>query len=193
MEKTILVTRKINCSELSMEQFVELMGNDLKIAYEEYVRIFKPIDEARYNLNVERNKIAVELKAREYATKKWKTDKKRDAYVAKEVAKIKVEPFKFYPVSFFDFEVEPWKNGISECCILHPFETVERLKQCFEYIKDNEYFKSAKGWQLIDVRNFRPEIKLILDEEMENKYHNAERKLSESIFEFYKNTNYCGD
>jgi hypothetical protein len=34
---------------------------------------------------------------------------------------------------------------------------------------------------------------LILDEEMETKYKNDERGLSEAIARFYADSNYCGD
>lgn len=194
MDTAILITREnIVCSELTKEQFVNMMSEDLTNALHEDVRIFKPIAEAQFYHNQEQHLEYVEKRAREFAAKRWKTDKRRDQYVLDVLSKEKRNVFEFRPVSYFDFDVEPWKNGISGCCILHPCETVENLERCFEYIKDNVYFKAAKGWQLIDHRSFRPEIKLILDEEMETKYKNDERGLSEAIARFYADSNYWGD
>ena len=193
MKTAVLITRTVDCSKLTKEQFVNMMSEDLTNALHEDVRIFKPIAEAQFYHNQEQHLEYVEKRAREFAAKKWKTDKRRDQYVLDVLSKEKRNVFEFRPVSFFDFDVEPGKNGISGYCVLHPCETKEKLEQCFEYIKDNEYFKAAKGWQLVDKRNSRPEIQLILDEEMEAKYHNAEKGLSEAISNFYKNTNYWGD
>lgn len=194
MKEAVLITREnIVCSELTKEQFVNMMSEDLTNALHEDIRIFKPIAEEYHKQYIERNKEWVIKHATEFAERKWKTEKKRKAYIESEIEKIVNKPLHFSPVSYFYFDVEPWKNGISVCCILHPCETVENLERCFEYIKDNVYFKAAKGWQLIDHRGFRPEIKLILDEEMESKYKNDERGLSEAISRFYSGSNYWGD
>ena len=194
MDTAILITREnIICSELTKEQFVNMMSEDLTNALHEDVRIFKPIAEEYHKQCIERDRERVIKRATEFAERKWKTEKKRKAYIESEIEKLTDKPLYFSPVSYFDFDAEPWKNGISGCCILHPCETVEHLERCFEYIKDNVYFKAAKGWQLIDHRNSRPEIKLILDEEMETKYKNDERGLSEAIARFYEGSNYWGD
>lgn len=193
MKTAILISREIKCSELTKEQFVDLMGQDLTNALHEDIKIFRPELEAQFYHNQEQHLEYVEKRAREFAAKKWKTDKKRDKYVMDVLAKEPRKRYEFNAVTFFDFDVEPWKNGISGSCILHPCETIENLERCFEYIKDNVYFKAAKGWQLIDHRNSRPEIKLILDEEMETKYKNDERGLSDAIARFYANSNYWGD
>lgn len=199
MKTAILISREIKCSELTKEQFVDMMGQDLTNALHEDIRIFKPIEEERYNERKRNDFETTEKRAKEYAVKRYKSVKWQEKYIKREMDDLaksyetKWKQFSFYPVSYFDFDVEPWSNGISGYCILHPCETKEHLEQCFEYIKDNEYFKAAKGWQLIDHRNSRPEIKLILDEEMETKYKNAERGLSEAISRFYAGSNYWGD
>lgn len=199
MKEALLVTREVNCSTLTKEQFVTMMGEDLTNALNEDIKIFRPIEEALYNERKRSDFERTEKRAKEYATKRYKSVKWAENYIKREMENLaksyesKWKQFSFYPVSYFDFDVEPWSNGISGYCILHPCETKERLEQCFEYIKDNEYFKAAKGWQLIDHRSSRPEIKLILDEEMETKYKNAERSLGEAIANFYAGSNYWGD
>jgi len=65
--------------------------------------------------------------------------------------------------------------------------------KCFNTIKDNKYFKVAKGWILEDHHHSRPQIKLILDESMEAEFKNDEENLGNAIAEFYKGTNYWGD
>ena len=199
MKTAILISREIKCSEITKEQFVNMMGEDLTNALHEDIRIFKPIEEERYNERKSNEFETAKNRIKEYAAKHYKSLKWQEKYINREMENLaksfetKWKQFSFYPVSYFDFDIEPWKNGISGYCILHPCETKENLERCFEYIKDNVYFKAAKGWQLIDHRSFRPEIKLILDEEMETKYKNDERGLSEAIARFYEGSNYWGD
>lgn len=104
-------------------------------------------------------------------------------------------------ISFFDLDVEPYKNGISYSCILGTDADEEKARSCFKEIKDKKYFLLAKGWefryQTREDNNykscFRPEIKLIFDPEVEQQYKDDEKKLADDIARFYADCRYCGD
>jgi hypothetical protein len=110
------------------------------------------------------------------------------------------KPFSYrteYPITFFDFECEPWKNGISNCCVISKTELDEKLPKTFEFLKDNKYFNGAIGWRLgfdgEEWCHFRPQIELILPVELEIQFKNEQKKLTDDINRFYTDCRYCGD
>lgn len=194
MKTAVLITREnIKCSELTKEQFVTMMMEDLKNSVIKSEEIFRPELEAQFYHNQEQHREYVEKRAREYACKKWKTDKKRDQYVLDVLSKEKTNVFEFRPVSYFDFKLNPSDNYISDSCILRVNTTEDKLERCFDMIKDNKYFLSAIGWELIEERSFRSQIKLIMPEEMNEMYRKEEEGLAKAIASFYANSNYWGD
>ena len=194
MKTAVLITREnIKCSELTKEQFVTMMMEDLKNSVIKSEEIFRPELEAQFYHNQEQHREYVEKRAREYACKKWKTDKKRDQYVLEVLSKEKTNVFEFRPVSYFDFKLNPHENYISGSCVLDVDTTPEKLGRCFDAIKDNKYFLSAIGWELIEERNFRPQIKLIMSDEMNEMYRKEEEGLANAIAKFYAGSNYWGD
>jgi hypothetical protein len=143
-------------------------------------------------------------RATNFAEKKWKTEKKRTAYIESEVAKARKE-YKmsdfYYDLSFFDFDVNPGEMGISgDCCISYKELTPAKLGRCFEAVKDNKYFKKAMGWKFTyEASNnshqvcFRPHIELIVDAETEAQMKKDADDLTESVRNFYKGCTYWGD
>lgn len=193
MKEAVLVTRTVECSNLTKEQFVEMMMEDLRNSVIKSEEVFKPFEEAIHNTNMTDIRKYVENRARNFASNKWKTEKRREKYVADELAKVNSHPFIFHPVSFFDFNVEPGSNGISDNCILNVNSTEEHLGRCFEAIRNNRYFLAATGWELVENRSFRSKIKLILSPEIEAAYRGETEALNKAMDEFYKNTNFYGD
>ena len=199
-----LVSRNINCSTITEEEFVKRMFSDILEAEEKYNDLYIPEWESRKVKNFE-DKIAwVKKKATAFAKKKWKTEKKRIDYIESEINKAHKE-YKFdtfyYGLSFFDFNVEPGQMGISGNCIISIKElTFDKLKKCFAEIKDNRYFKKATGWELTyeTLDNsyqvcFRPQIKLIVDEETVAQMKKDEDDLTVSVNQFYKGCTHWGD
>ena len=194
MKTAVLNTREnIKCSVLTKEQFVTMMMEDLKNSVIKSEEIFRPELEAQFYHNQEQHREYVEQRAREYACKKWKTDKRRDQYVLEVLSKEKTNEFEFRPVSYFDFKLNPSENYISDSCVLRVNTTEDKLERCYDMIKDNKYFLSATGWELIEERCSRPQIKLILPDEMAEMYRNEQSKLCKEIMDFYATCNYCGD
>lgn len=194
MRTAVLITREnIKCSELTKEQFVSMMMEDLKNAPIKSEEIFRPELEAQFYHTQEQYLEYIEKRAREYAVKTWKTDKRRDKYVIDEIAKVNKNQFIFRPVSYFDFKLEPFSNSISDNCILRVNTTEEKLGRCFDEICNNKYFLAATGWELIETRNSRSQVKLIMPEEMNEMYRKEEENLYNAISNFYAGSNYWGD
>ena len=200
----ILTSRNINCSTITAEEFIRAMFSDFLEAEEKYNDLYIPEWEASKVRNFFSRMEWTRKRATNFAEKKWKTEKKRTAYIESEVAKARKE-YKmsdfYYDLSFFDFDVEPWKNGISgDCSISYKELTPAKLSRCFEAVKDNKYFKKASGWQLTYEASdnsyrtcFRPHIKLIVDAETEAQMKKDAEDLAESVRKFYEGCNYWGD
>lgn len=189
-----LITRTINCSTLSKEEFVKLMAEDLSNAVIEYDNYWKPIYEEKSKKRAEESKAYFLKRATDFANKKWKTEKKRQAYIESEMSKFVAPKMWYSELSYFDFDVEPWTNSLSGNCCLHcdKVNTIQ-LERCYDTIKDNKYFKQALGWILEDHHNSRPQIKLILPIEVQEEFDNDGKKLAEDIARFYEGCTYFGD
>ena len=199
-----LTSRNIDCSKITVDEFISMMNSDLLEAQEKYNDLYIPEWEARKIKNFEDRIIWVRKNAIKFAEKKWKTEKRRNIYVESEVDKARkkytMDAF-YYDLSFFDFKVNPGDMGISDNCILsYKGLTSEKLHRCFEKIKDNKYFKKAKGWKLTYecsensyCVSFRPQIKLIVDSETEAQMKHDEEVLTNAVNEFYKGCQYWGD
>lgn len=199
-----LTSRNIDCSNITVDEFISMMNSDLLEAQEKYNELYIPEWEAYKLRRFNESLIAIHNRAIKFAEKKWKTEKKRNAYIKREVNKARKE-YKFdsfyYDLSFFDFKVNPGDMGISDNCILSYRDlTPNKLRRCFENIKDNKYFKKAKGWTLTYEcsensyrTSFRPQIKLIVDSETEAQMKHDEEVLTNAVNEFYKGCQYWGD
>lgn len=198
MEKVNLLTRNINCSTLNENQFVQMMFSDMLEAQENFQDMYSKtfvinrikIYKSRYN--------AIVNNARKFAEKKWKTEKRRNQYITESINKSKDDIMKinYYSdsLSFFDFDVFPGHMGISYDCILDYKDlTFDKLHRCFNYIKDSDYFKHAKGWRLVYYPGSRSQIELILDDDYQKKADDAEKALTRAVEKFYEGTNYWGD
>ena len=195
MNTNILVTRFTKCSDLTPETFAKYMMEDMVEAKKQYDNIWYDVEYDRFNKNQESQKLSMIKTATSYADKHYETEKKRNEYVQKYLKKnFKYYDFNYRSISYFDFDVEPWKNGISGNCILSYDNLTENaMIRCFNEIKDNKYFKAAKGWVLEDNHNSRPQIKLILNDELTKQFEEDEESLCRAIDNFYRGCTYFGD
>lgn len=196
MENTVLCTRtyKFNCGKLTAYRFIDDMMMDLISAKSRYDAINYPIQEQRHQDRIKSLEQSTYNHAVKYAEKRWKTERRRKQYVEEEMKKLKTSAFKYRSITFFDFDVEPWSNGISNDCILS-YDKLDKdaLLRCFNRIRDNKYFKNAIGWKLVDHQYSRPQIELILPEDLRKEFDNDSKTLGEAISNFYSNSNYWGD
>ena len=199
-----LTSRNIDCSNITPEQFISAMFSDFLEAEEKYNDLYIPEWEA-YKVKSFFDRLAYIRKwAKGIAEKKWKTEKKRNEFIEKEVEKARkeytIDSF-YYDLSFFDFDVNPGEMGISGACSISYKElTPTTLRRCYEAVKDNKYFKQAHGWKLTyEASNnsykvcFRPHIELIVDADVEAQMKHDEEVLTNAVNEFYKGCKYWGD
>ena len=199
-----LVSRNIDCSTITAEEFVKTMFSDFLEAEEKYNDLYIPEWEAWKVESFKRHMKWARERAIKFAEKKWKTEKHRNLFINTEVKKA-CESYKlpnyYDKLSFFDFDVNPGHNGLStNCCISYRELTPQALERCFNEVKDNKYFKKANGWMLTYSAhddsyrsNSRPQIKLIVDPETEAQMKKEAQDLANSINDFYKNCHYWGD
>ena len=202
-----LVTRNAECGNMTSEEFVKNMFNDVLEAVDKYDDLYIPEYIASDIRNKDAYVASMVKQAVRFAEKKWKTEKKRNEYVnAKCIeARKKVTsngPGFYYGITYFDFDCNPGSNSLSgNCCISLRTLTPEALVRCFNEIKDNKYFKVAHGWKLEYEASegsyrssFRPQIKLIVDKEIEEEMKAEVKKLADDIAEFYRDCgNWTGD
>ena len=75
------------------------------------------------------------------------------------------------------------------------------LEKCFDYIQKNKFWQGAFGWKIeyecwkTDslIYSGRPQIMLILPEELQKEADRLEKGLADDIARFYSGSNYCGD
>lgn len=199
-----LTSRNIDCSKITVDEFISAMFSDFLEAQEKYNELYIPEWEAYKVKSFNDRMVWVRNWATKIAEKKWKTEKKRNAFIEKEVEKArkeyKIDGF-YYDLSFFDFKVNPGEMGLSgDCCISYKELTPSKLRRCYEAVKDNKYFKQAHGWKLTYEASdnsykvcFRPHIELIVDADVEAQMKHDEEVLTNAVNEFYKGCKYWGD
>lgn len=199
-----LTSRNINCSNITADEFISAMFSDFLEAEEKYNELYIPEWEASKVKHYFSHINYIRKWATGIAEKKWKTEKRRNLFIESEVEKArknyKIDDF-YYDLSFFDFNVEPWRNGLSgDCCISYNELTPAKLLRCFEHVKNNKYFKKATGWKLTyEASNnsyqvsFRPHIELITDDETAAQMKKDAEALTESVRKFYDGCTYWGD
>lgn len=191
MENKILVTRAVDCSSITKEEFIRMMIKDLEEAIKVYDEYWCPIYEESHRKAMENYRKSVLKVSTEFAEKKWKTEKRRQQYIDKKLSEIEDNGYYYPCLTFFDMDLEPGKNGISGACVIDVKNP--NLDRCWEEIKDNKYFIRATGWILEDHHGFRPQIKLILSEDVQEEFDNERKDLERAIAEFYRGTTYFGD
>jgi hypothetical protein len=200
---TYLVERNVEVKNISKEQFINAMVEDITNAVNIYQKMVDTYNENAEREYTERNLERFYREA-EKLFAKFKREstrqRKTETYVTEMMSKYN-RFCKERGITYFDFDCEPGTNGISGYCVISVDNMTENLPHTFEYLKDNKYFKNAIGWKLgyINSSNgnglcsFRPQIYLTLPIEFEIKFKAEQKSLSDAIARFYSNSNYWGD
>ena len=198
---TLVKREGIDCANLSKEDFVSFMNEDIKIAHEEYSKICKKYNDDFISKQVEKAK----KNAIEYAEKKYKRQSYKDKYIQNAIKNAENSKAFFSDADkiFFDFKPDTGENGINSVCIISPKDVTDsQLEKCYDIVSKSKYFKKATGWSFkyesqnkdkVSVYSFRPYIDLILDENTRSEQQRDADRLRDSINNFYKDSNYWGD
>ena len=199
---TLVSREDVDCANISKEDFIKFIKEDLTTAIAEYKKICEPLDKEAFDRFVENERI----KATKYAETKWKTEKKRQEYVDNIVKNCEERKNYFNSRAdnvFFDFKPERHASqGIPQVCILGKDSDKKQLGRCYDEIFDNKYFKKATGWKFkYETDNedkpgfyaYRPYVDVILDESTSAERKREEDNLTKAIEDFYSHSNYWGD
>ena len=202
-DMTTLVRREIEGTPVNftVDQFVEMIMQDIETAKQTYFEKTSQEAEARYERDKKdyferRNKAIQKIKEESY--KKYTREYYRLRWVEKEIANWPEEYKRGYwhkgeELTYVDWSMEPWKNGTYSISLNR--RTNEEVRgffaDMFKNDLDNKYFSQCNGWEI--VVNQRPFFKLILSEELENAWKADEKKLCDAINRFYAGSNYWGD
>lgn len=184
----VLVSRNINCANITKDDFVNAIVDDMKNAYQNHVDYEQPTVDKRNEeyVNSQIKKIT------EFANSKYKREKYKQEYINKEISKINRNYFSIPSFSFADFDVMPDRMGISYDCIIS-MDRLDKVDKCYERVKDNEYFKKIVGWEIIYVPSQRNYFKFITDAETEKEMNARIAAHNRSVHDFYENVTYWGD
>ena len=198
---TLVRRENVDCENLSKEDFVKMMKEDLDIAGKEYKEICKKANDEYFEKRLEQ----IKKEAIEYAEKKYKRSSYKEKYIQNAIKNAE-DSRKFWDKDgriFFDFKPEKGEQGIRDVCILNPDKTDEKqLEMCFDEVSKSKYFKKATGWAFkyesrekdkVSVYSFRPYVDLLLDETSREEQKRDEERLANAIQDFYKGSNYWGD
>ena len=203
MNKIYLIERSVEVKNLTKDEFVTKMSEDITNAVNTYQVMCDKYNEVAEvettNRNLERFYNEAEklfAKFKRESTRQRKTE----AYVSEKMAKYN-HFNKLRGISYFDLDCEPGTNGLYGSCCISFDNMMEILPRTFEYLKDNKYFNGAVGWKLgYDESCFykgfcssRPQIYLTLPVELEAQYKAEASKLAREIADFYRDATYFGD
>lgn len=203
MSKIYLVERSVEVKNLTKDEFVTKMSEDITNAIDVYQLMCdvynKKAEVETTNRNLERFCDEAEKLFTEFKRESTR-QRKREAYVNEKMAKYN-HFYKLSGISYFDLDCEPGKNGLSGCCCISFKDMMDVLPRTFEYLKDNKYFNGAIGWKLgYDESSFykgfcasRPQIYLTLPVELEMQFKAEASKLAKEIADFYRDAKYFGD
>jgi len=135
------------------------------------------------------------------ADKKYKSERGKQKFLEDKREEVIIQSMEsckrnqFDELTYFDFDVEPLENSIHGYCIItkESLENENSLKALYEHLINNKYFKRAKGWVFYNYKGFRPQIELIVDEDVQKEMEMDKKNLSDAINNFYANCKYCGD
>ena len=199
---TVLTRRELTSAPttLTVEQFVEMIMEDIETAKKTYFELTSKRAEERYEADKKRyaEQRAQEIEKiikRSYA--KYQREYYRLRWVEKEIAKWPEEYTRKYwhnpsTLTYIDWSMKPWENGTS-CISFNRGEDIVRdfFKNRFTADFNNKYFSQCLGWEIVITQ--RPYFKLILSPELEAEWAADEKRLSDAISRFYAGSNWWGD
>lgn len=198
-----LISREVKCGELCKTQFIQKLLEDIITAEKYYSELIEPEIQKSKEQYIAR----VTERITKEAQKRYKRISNQDKYIKENLEK-EISSYNNCTkdnLDYADLKVEFGKNGIASCCIISFNDALKGIhfgmSECFDYIENNKFWKGANGWK-IEYESWskdsfkssgRPQITLILPEELQNEADRLEKGLADDIARFYSCSNYWGD
>lgn len=185
---TLLRHENIDCPNLTVDEFVEMMHQDLEKALDEYKNAIHGEIKQDHKSYVEyRTK-----EAEEFAAKKWKTDKRRQEYVKRAIFNAENDTWRLREAGIF-FDFRPDIDVASpQVCTISPSSSDKDLALCFKEVSKSKWWQKATGWVFkyeCDKKtlrySFRPRIDLIMDESSTAERKREKEALDNAISAWY--------
>ena len=188
----------LDLANMTKEEFIKIMSEDLNKAQANYEELMKePMRKARAEYLIRERERAIK-----FAQSKWKTEKRQNKYIDEMMYKAG-ESDNYVNLSKIWFDIKPDKGqmGIAGCCSLYPGDSESKLGRCFDEIKDSKYFRGGYGWVFryegrsmkFPISCCRPDIDILLPEDLAKQQEQDGKNLSAAIAKFYEGTKYFGD
>lgn len=202
--KKVFVTRNFekNASEITKEEFIQMMMEDILAAKEAYRAWSDKTAEEKYiadsKIYAERRQQAID-RIIENSYKKYKREFYRLRWVEKmmscypEVMEKDSYSHFGHDLSSIRWDIKPWYNGCSRIMSDHIEDTLlYTLGHLYKEAIKNKYFLQCSGWSIVESLS-SAEFKLHLSPELQEQWKADEHKLAESIAKFYEGCTYWGD
>ena len=190
----------LDLANMTCDKFIKTMSEDLMKAQANYKELMaEPLRKARAEY-LERER----QDATKFAKSKWKTEKRQNQYIDEMMAKAEASSnYTDGNLSRIWFDIKPDKGqmGIAGCCSLYPGDSETKLGRCFDEINDSKYFRGGYGWVFryeghsmkFPISCCRPDIDILLPEDLAKQQEQDEKNLSAAVAKFYEGTVYFGD
>ena len=199
--KKVFITREFNksASEITKEEFIQMMLEDIESAKIAFRKWSDEIAEATYQRDNEEYIVKRAEKIEKIIAESYKLYKRefyRLRWVEREIAKLpEVLIAKSYrhegrDLTSIDWDIKPWYNGCS--CIMFNKHIENTLGHLYNEAIKNKYFLQCTGWSIVESLS-TAEFKLHLSAELQEQWKADEHSLAESISRFYEGCTYWGD
>ena len=201
--KATFVTREFgkSGSEVSKEEFVQMMLEDIATARAEYFKWTAAEGNLKYIEDCEAYAIRredVRLRVIEQSYKKYKRESYRLRWVEKMMTAYPevMERDKYHHcgrnLQGIRWNITPWSNSSGYISLKNEEDLERNLWFEYEDAIKNVYFKMCTGWSIVEGK-FSTEFKLHLSDELQTQWREDEHHLAESIAKFYEGCTYWGD
>ena len=186
----ILAKREnLDLANMTQEEFVRLMEEDIKQATAEFERIRIPQRAADKEWRMKREM----ERAEKYALKKWKTEKKQQEYLSQFKTNLETSYANYGKKPeelLFEFDPEPGPK-LSGPSVIHPKYLDSDLVRCFNEVTRSKWWKQGTGWVFKYIKsqtgfcNFNAQIDLILPESAAATRRREKDELERAIGDYY--------
>lgn len=197
---TLLKHDGLDLINMTEDEFVKLMGEDLKEAFRVYEHARTPERAIHKAKAIEREMEYAKI----YAEHKWKTQKKRDEYMAEFKVNIEKRYADYGKTSSMSFNFKPEVGDcIPTVCILDQNSDERQLRRCFGELTKGRWWKKGTGWAFKyeagknDLAyHCNPWIELIMNESDTAQRRKEQERLNVGIAAYYDSVGsggYTGD
>lgn len=186
-----LATRSFGkkASEITKEEFVYMMLEDIQFAKEAYANAINEQAEKKQQEVISRK--TEEIIASSF--KKYKRESYRLRWVESEIAKISETFTKEYfgygtELKSIYWNIKPWSFDGGTSISLNSDKLEQTLHRIYDEASHNKYFLNCSGWDIVDKK-----FVLHLSDEMTAEWTADAKGLSDNVSRFYEGTKYWGD